>query len=72
MLNYQGQAALYSGQIEKYAICLEKGIEGAIALQSKKRLAEALDIFTGEMPKLWLREQPIKLVVERFHLLPGE
>ncbi|MBA2678444.1 MAG: hypothetical protein H0U76_08640 [Ktedonobacteraceae bacterium] len=71
MLNYQGRAALQGGDVAKYAECLEKGIEGAFSIQSKKRLSEALEIFTLEMPHQWLREPRMKQIVERFHLSRG-
>jgi hypothetical protein len=71
MLNYQGRAALRGGDVVKYADCLEKGIEGAVSIESKKRLAEALEIFKTEMPKPWLREPSIQRVVERFQLSKG-
>jgi DNA-binding SARP family transcriptional activator len=71
MLNYQGQAALRLGDVQAYAHCLEKGIEGALVIQSKKRLNEALTLFAQEMPQQWRHEVCIKQVVERFRLSTG-
>ncbi len=70
MLNYQGQAALLGGEVKQYAHCLEKGIEGALTIRSKKRLTETLETFQ-QMPRQWLHEQPIKQVIERFQLPIG-
>jgi DNA-binding SARP family transcriptional activator len=70
MLNYQGQAALLAGEVQQYAYCLERGIEGALAIKSKKRLTETLETFQ-QMPCQWLNEPPIKQVVECFQLPVG-
>jgi tetratricopeptide (TPR) repeat protein len=70
ILNAQGRAALLGNDLEKYASCLEEGIAGAIALKSKKRLAEAYSIFQQDMPTDWLQHQKIKPIVERYHLQP--
>jgi tetratricopeptide (TPR) repeat protein len=70
ILNAQGRAALLGNDLEKYAYCLEEEVAGAIALKSKKRLAEAYSIFQQDMPTGWLQHQKIKPIVERYHLQP--
>jgi transcriptional regulator with XRE-family HTH domain len=70
IVNAQGRAALLGNDLEKYASCLEEGIAGAIALKSKKRLAEAYSIFQQDMPTGWLQHQKIKPIVERYQLQP--
>jgi DNA-binding SARP family transcriptional activator len=68
IINHQGRAALLSNDLEKYVTCLEDGIVGAIELNSKKRLDEAVNIFQQEMPQKWLTESIIKQIIERFQL----
>jgi DNA-binding XRE family transcriptional regulator len=68
MVNHQGHAAILSGDLDKYVSCLEEGIAGAIALNSKKRFEEAYTTFQQDMPAAWLRETPIKQIVEQYGL----
>ncbi|HLG62101.1 MAG TPA: helix-turn-helix transcriptional regulator [Ktedonosporobacter sp.] len=69
MMNYQGQAAILSNNLEEYTRCLEEGITGAIALKSQKRFHEAMTIFQQEVPPKWGNEPRIKEIAERFHLV---
>jgi DNA-binding XRE family transcriptional regulator/tetratricopeptide (TPR) repeat protein len=68
IVNHQGRAAILSKNLDKYAICLEDGVAGAIALKSQKRFNEAHTIFQQEMPAAWLRETSIKRIVEQYGL----
>lgn len=68
IVNHQGRAAILSKDMDKYVLCLEDGIAGAIALKSKKRFDEANTIFHQEVPISWLREAPIKQIMERYRL----
>jgi len=70
MLNYQGLAALRLGELDQYVTCLERGIEGALAINSKKRLQEAFTIYQ-QVPRHWRDEPRMKQVIERFHLSVG-
>jgi hypothetical protein len=68
IVNHQGRAAILSKNLEQYALCLEDGLSGAIALRSQKRYDEAVTIFQQDLPRSWRREQRIKELVERYHL----
>jgi DNA-binding SARP family transcriptional activator len=70
MLNYQGLAALRLLDLDRYVSCLERGIEGALAIDSKKRLQEAFTIFQ-QIPAHWRDEPRMRQVMERFHLPMG-
>ncbi|HEU5376238.1 MAG TPA: hypothetical protein VFV38_12405, partial [Ktedonobacteraceae bacterium] len=66
ILNQRGRAAILSGDLDSYIACLEEGVTGAVALQSQKRLDEALEIFSEQMPHAWLKEPAIVQLQERF------
>jgi tetratricopeptide (TPR) repeat protein len=72
IINHQGRAAILAHQLDLYASCLESGMSGALALNSKKRLDEAVTIFREEMPQSWQKEQPIKRVLEHYPMLLRE
>ncbi|GCE51313.1 DNA-binding SARP family transcriptional activator [Thermosporothrix hazakensis] len=72
MVNYQSRAALLMGDRECYVTCLRQGLEGAIALQSKKRYAEAITTLKKEIPHSWHQDAPIRAVKEEFGLLREE
>jgi len=52
ILNHQGRAALLSQDLEKYATCLQEGLDRAIRLQSQKRYNEAVGIYQT-IPASW-------------------
>jgi predicted RNase H-like nuclease (RuvC/YqgF family) len=58
--------------LEVYALCLHDGIVGALALNSKKRLNEAVEIFRKEMSMHWRNDQQIKQIVEQYPSLLRE
>jgi transcriptional regulator with XRE-family HTH domain/tetratricopeptide (TPR) repeat protein len=68
IINQQGKTAILLNNLDKYALSLGDGIASSVALQSKKRFDEALHIFRQDMPQSWLASQPIKEIVERYHL----
>jgi transcriptional regulator with XRE-family HTH domain len=68
IINHLGRAAIMSGDLEKYIDCLKGGLTGAIALKSKKRFDEAINIYRHDMPKAWLYEPSIKQIEEQFQL----
>ena len=68
IINHRGRAAILVSNLEQYSFCLEKGIQGAVTIQSKKRFDEAITIFHQEMPQGWLKEQRIKQIAERFQI----
>jgi tetratricopeptide (TPR) repeat protein len=72
IVNHQGRAAILSGNQEYYAQLLEEGITGALALGSKKRYDEAVQIFHQETPRTWWRDRRLQQVIERFSLPLGE
>jgi transcriptional regulator with XRE-family HTH domain len=68
IINQQGRAAILLNNLEKYAFCLGDSIASSVTLRSKKRFDEALHIFRQDMPQSWLASQPIKEIVEQYHL----
>ncbi|GHO94792.1 hypothetical protein KSF_048400 [Reticulibacter mediterranei] len=66
--NQQGRAAIMLRDLDRYAECFDDGLTSALALKSKKRYDEAINIFTEEMPTDWLKEDPIQHIIERFQL----
>ncbi len=72
IINYRGQAAILANNLDLYALCLEEGLSGAMALKSKKRFDEAVNIYQKDMPKKWLLEPHIKQITECFQLPMGE
>ena len=72
IINYQGRAAILSHQLDLYVSYLESGMRGAVALQSKKRLDEAITIFQEDMPYTWQKERLIKHMLEHYPMLLQE
>jgi tetratricopeptide (TPR) repeat protein len=68
ILNCLGRTAILSGDLDRYAFCLEEGVKGALTIQSQKRLEEALSIFREHMPRAWLAEASIQQVLEKLPL----
>jgi tetratricopeptide (TPR) repeat protein len=68
ILNHLGRTAILSGDLERYAFCLEEGVKGALSIRSQKRLEEALSIFREHMPRAWLAESSIQQVLEKLPL----
>ncbi len=68
IINHRGRAAIQANNLEQYSFCLEEGLLGAIAIQSKKRFDEAFNIYHQEIPKEWLQERRIKQIAESFQL----
>lgn len=68
IVNHLGRAAIMSNNLERYVQCLEEGLTGAIALQSKKRFDEALTIYQQNTPKEWKQEPRIRQIAERFQV----
>lgn len=69
ILNQQSRATILSQQLEMYAQYLRAGLEGALTLQSQKRLTEVITIFQQEMPRSWQKAAGIARIVERYPLL---
>ncbi len=67
-INHRGKAAILLNDLEQYSFCLEEGIKGAVAIQSKKRFDEALTVFHQDMPQGWSKEPHIKHIAERFQI----
>jgi hypothetical protein len=67
IINSQGKAALLANDIDKYAACLKEGLAGAIALKSKKRFTEAIQVFQ-DVPVGWHKEPQIKPLIEQYML----
>ncbi|HZS76499.1 MAG TPA: helix-turn-helix transcriptional regulator [Ktedonobacteraceae bacterium] len=68
IINHMGKAAIMANNLEQYAMHLEEGLSGAIALKSKKRFDEAISIYRYDMPRIWLDEPLLKQAAERFEL----
>jgi hypothetical protein len=68
IINHMGKAAIMANNLEQYAMHLEEGLSGAIALKSKKRFDEAISIYRYDMPRTWLDEPLLKQAAERFEL----
>lgn len=68
ILNNQGRVATSMQDLERYAACFEDGLSSSIALKSRKRYDEAIKIFHEDMPQVWLREDPIRRLVEQYGL----
>jgi tetratricopeptide (TPR) repeat protein len=68
IINHWGRAAILLGDLERYVCCLEEGVSGAIAIQSQKRLDEAIEIFQEQVPQSWLADPMLKQVTEKFSL----
>lgn len=68
ILNHLGRTAILSGDLERYAFCLEEGVKGALRIRSQKRLEEALGIFREQMPQAWLAEASIQQLLEKLPL----
>jgi transcriptional regulator with XRE-family HTH domain len=68
IINHSGRAAIMSSDLEKYVDCLKDSITGAIALKSKKRFDEAINIYHHDVPKDWLLEPHIKQIDDQFQL----
>src|SRR5579883_14404 len=66
--NNQSRAATLMQDLERYAACLEDSLHGSIAIKRRKRYVEAIKIFQEDMPQTWLKEDPIKHLVEQYHL----
>ena len=69
IVNHQGRAAILSKNLEQYVLCLDDGLSGAIALDSRKRYDEAVTIFQQDMPKDWRHELKIREIAEKYHLI---
>jgi DNA-binding SARP family transcriptional activator len=67
-LNHLGRTAILSGDVDRYAFCLEEGVKGALTIRSQKRLEEALAIFREHMPRAWLAESSIQQILEKVPL----
>ncbi|HEU5383632.1 MAG TPA: hypothetical protein VFV38_50170, partial [Ktedonobacteraceae bacterium] len=65
MVNHWGRAAILAGDLDLYTFCLEEGVRGAIALQSQKRLDEAIEIFQEQVPRSWQAESSLRQVAEK-------
>jgi DNA-binding SARP family transcriptional activator len=71
IVNGQSRTALREQDAEKYAHLLEDALNGALALGSQKRLAEARHIFQHEVPATWLTNGQVKAVAEKYSLVKG-
>jgi DNA-binding SARP family transcriptional activator len=67
--NHKGRSAILSNNLEIYAQCLQEGIEGALEIESKKRLNELLGIFQEEMPGAWRDNASITKITEQYPFL---
>ncbi|MBV9256590.1 MAG: helix-turn-helix transcriptional regulator [Ktedonobacteraceae bacterium] len=68
IVNHQGRAAIMDKDLDRYIICLEDGLSGAITLKSKKRYNEALSIYRQDVPTGWYKEPRLKDLAEEYHL----
>ncbi len=69
IINQQGKAAIVLKDRDRYALCLEEGLAGSIALGSKKRFDEALSIFQQDLPANWRTAHQIKGIAEHYRLV---
>jgi transcriptional regulator with XRE-family HTH domain len=69
IINQQGKAAIVLKDRDKYALCLEEGLTGSIALGSKKRFDEALSIFQQDLPGTWRTAHQMKGIAEHYRLV---
>jgi len=65
IINYQTAAAMAQQDLEMSYSYLEKGIEGALALGSQKRLSETQDLYQ-QMQEQWPQEKRVKALAELF------
>jgi hypothetical protein len=69
IVNHQSRAAILSNDLDRYIICLQEGMQGALTLKSKKRLNEIVTIFREEVPGEWRHHSRITPFLERYPLL---
>jgi tetratricopeptide (TPR) repeat protein len=69
ILNQQARAAIMAGDLDRFADRLDAAIVGSTAIQSRKRLDEAVAIYRDDMPSAWRRDAVIRRLSERFRPL---
>ena len=69
IVNQQGRAAIMAGDLELYAAYLEAGTSGALAIGSRKRFDEAINVCRNLAPPEWHRDSRIRAIIEPFELL---
>lgn len=72
MVNHQSRAAILDNDLDHYIICFQKGLQGALALRSKKRLHEVVEIFREEVPRAWRQHSRLKPFIEQYPFLLEE
>ncbi len=69
IVNQQGRAAIMAGDLEQYAAHLEAAISGALAIGSRKRFDEAINVFRDHAPPQWHRDPRIRPIMEPFDMV---
>jgi tetratricopeptide (TPR) repeat protein len=69
--NERARAAAIAGDLDLYAACLRSGLEGSLALGSKRRYHEALSIYREHTPPDWRRQPVVARMAEEFNLRGG-
>lgn len=67
IVSHKARAALLSQNLDRYILCMEDGLSGSIALNSKKRFEEVASTYQ-HMPKTWVNEPSVKVLAEQYYL----